>query len=166
VTCQPVPSTTYCGSENTPDTEKDRRRTKQFRACDITFYDKNHTIIPNTAPLATLYTAAKAAMRITNQKNGTRGSIISHDISLTKACPIRALARRVHTIINHPQCTAGDLISTYYSSHSKWPRPLQACDKNTMIKSAVRVLHLDKKDSPQKPSAAIPYGRAGQWPCT
>jgi hypothetical protein len=46
----------------------DRRCTKHFRACDITFYDSSHTIIPNTAPLDKLYTAAKAAMRITNQR--------------------------------------------------------------------------------------------------
>jgi hypothetical protein len=134
--------------EYTGHCKKDHRPTKQFRACDITFYDKNHTIIPNTAPLAMLYTAAKAAMRITNQKNGTRSSIISHDVSLTKACPIRALAQRVHTIINHPQCTGGDIISTYYSSHSKRARLLQAFDINTMIKSAVRALQLDKKGFP------------------
>jgi hypothetical protein len=71
--------------EYTDHRRKDRRQTKQFWACDITFYNCQHTIIPNTAPLAQLYTATKAAMRITNQKNGTRGSIISHNISLTKA---------------------------------------------------------------------------------
>jgi integrase len=119
-----------------------------IRACDITFYDHTHTIIPNTAPLATLYTAKKAAMRITNQKNGTRGSIVSHDVSLTKACPVRALARRVHSIMTHPQCTALDIISTYYSPTAKCPRPLQSSDINTMIKSAVRALQLDKKGFP------------------
>jgi integrase len=134
--------------EYTGHRKKDRRRTKQFRACDITFYDRTHTIIPNTAPLTTLYTATKAAMHITNQKNGTRGSIISHDISLTKACPVRALARHVHSIMTHPQCKATDIISTYYSPTSKRPRPLQSSDINTMIKSAVRALHLDKKGFP------------------
>jgi hypothetical protein len=100
--------------EYTGHCKKDWRHTKQFQACDITFYDhSSHTIIPNTAPLATLYTAAKAAMRITNQKNGTRGSIISHDISLTKACPVRTLAQRVHSIMNHPQCNKATGIITH-----------------------------------------------------
>jgi hypothetical protein len=134
--------------EYTGHRQLDRRRTKQFRACDITFYDSSHTIIPNTAPLDKLYTAAKAAMRITNQKNGTRGSIISHDTSHTKACPVRALARRVHSIMQHPQCTPTDIISTYYSSISHRPRPLQASDINTMVKTAVRALKLDKQGFP------------------
>ena len=132
--------TSHCKSEN--------RRTKQFRACDITFYNKYFNIIPNSAPLNILYTAAKATMRITNQKNGTRGSLISHDASGTKACPIRALARRVHHIMSHPQCTDHDIISTYHSTTSKRPRPLQAGDINKMIKSAIRTLRLDEKGFP------------------
>jgi hypothetical protein len=134
--------------EYTGHRKKDRRRTKQFRACDITFYDHQHNIIPNTAGLTTLYTARKAAMRITNQKNGARGSIISHDTSNTKACPVRALARRVHTILTIPKCTNLDIISTYYSPAAKGPRPLQAGDINKIVKSAVRALHLDKKGFP------------------
>jgi hypothetical protein len=146
--------------EYTGHGRNDRRRTKQFRACDITFYDQNHTIIPNTAPLDTLYTAAKAAMRITNQKNGTRGSIISHDTSNTLACPVRALARRVHSIMNNPSCTPEDIISTYQSSRARRPLPLQASDMNTMVKTAVRALQLDKKGFP--PNAVSSHSlRAG-----
>jgi hypothetical protein len=134
--------------EYTSHRKSENRRTKQFRACDITFYDKHFNIITNSAPLSILYTATKATMRITNQKNGTRGSLISHDASGTKACPIRALARRVHHIMSHPQCTDHDIISTYYSTTSKRPRPLQAGDINKMIKSAVRALRLDEKGFP------------------
>jgi hypothetical protein len=127
---------------------KDQRRTKQFQACDITFYNCNHTIIQNTAPLAQLYMATKAAMRITNQKNGTRGSIISHNISLTKACPVRALEPRVHHIMSTAQCSATDIISTYYSPTTKHPCPLQSSDIKSMIKSVVRALNLDKRGFP------------------
>jgi hypothetical protein len=134
--------------EYTGHRKGERRRTKQFRAGDVTFYDRHHNIIPNDAPLETLYTAAKATMRITNQKNGTRGSLISHDASGTTACPVRALARRIHHIMSHPQCTEDDIISTYHSPQAKRPRVLQAGDINTMIKSAVRSLHLDKKGFP------------------
>jgi hypothetical protein len=45
-----------------------RRTSKQFRACDITFFDARDNIIPNTAPLHILYTATTAVMRITNKK--------------------------------------------------------------------------------------------------
>ena len=122
--------------EYTGHRKKDRRRTKQFRACDVTFYDAHYTIIPNTASLDTLYTANKAVLRITNQKNGTRGRRISHDTSGTPACPVRALARRVHYIMHHPQCTETDIISTYSSTPANQPRPLQASDINKIIKSA------------------------------
>jgi hypothetical protein len=134
--------------EYTGHRKKDRRRTKQFRVCDITFYDRSHNIIPNTASLDVLYTARKAAMRITNQKNGSRGSIISHDTSGTKACPIRALAHCVHTILNHTMSSGTDIISTYYSPSAKRSIPLQAGDINTMVKTAVRALHLDKQGFP------------------
>jgi hypothetical protein len=68
-------------------------------------------------------------MRITNQKNGTRGSRISHTVSRTKACPVKALVRRVHYIMNHPaQCFADDIISTYLSNCVKRTRPLQSSD--------------------------------------
>jgi hypothetical protein len=63
--------------EYTGHKTKESRRTNQFRACDIIFYDANDDIIPNTAPL----TATVAIMRITNQKNGMRGSRMSHTTS-------------------------------------------------------------------------------------
>jgi hypothetical protein len=134
--------------EYTAHRQRERRRTRQFRACDIIFYDSNDNILPNTAPIHLLNTATTAVMRITNQKNGTRGSRISHTTSGTKACPVRALARRVHYIMNHPECTEEDIISTYYSPRTRSARPLQSRDINTMIKSAVSLLGLDKKGFP------------------
>jgi hypothetical protein len=134
--------------EYTGHRRKEKRRTKQFRACDIIFYDGSDTIIPNTAPLSTLYSATTAVMRITNQKNGTRGSRISHTPSGTRACPVRALARRVHYIMTHPECKETDIISTYFSPVSKSARPLQSSDINKLIKKAVVMLGLDKKGFP------------------
>jgi hypothetical protein len=95
----------------------ERRRTKQFRICDVLFYGADEKIIPNTAPLHELSTATTAVLRITNQKNGTRGSRISHSTSGTKVCPVRALARRVHDILSHQESSMTDIISTYYSPH-------------------------------------------------
>ena len=77
--------------EYTSHRRNDRRCTQQFQVCDVTFYTAYHTIIPNPADLSILSTAARAAMHITNQKNGARGSIISHDTSNTIACPVQAL---------------------------------------------------------------------------
>jgi len=134
--------------EYTGHGKKAKRRTKQFRACDITFFDAHDNIIPNTAPLHILYTATTAVMRITNQKNGTRGSRISHTTSGTTACPVKALGRRVHYIMNHPECNEEDIISTYYSPRTRSARPLQGGDINKMIKTAVSLLGLDKKGFP------------------
>jgi hypothetical protein len=134
--------------EYTSHRRNDRRRTQQFRVCDVTFYDHTHTIIPSTAPLLTLLTAAKATMRITNQKNGARGTIISHDTSNTVACPVRALARCVHHILSHPLGSTQDIISTYYSSATKTLRCLQAGDINRILKTAVVAISLDKKGFP------------------
>jgi hypothetical protein len=134
--------------EYTGHRKKEQRRTKQFRACDIIFYDSTDTIIPNSSPLPTLYSATTAVMRITNQKNGTRGSRISHTPSGTPACPVRALARRVHYIMDHPQCTDQNIISTYFSPITKSARPLQLSDINKLIKKAIILLGLDKKGFP------------------
>jgi hypothetical protein len=134
--------------EYTGHRRKEKRRTKQFRACDIIFYDGSDNIIPNTSPLTQLYCATTAVMRITNQKNGTRGSRISHSPSGTVACPVRALARRVHYIMSHSECTEKDIISTYISPITKEARPLQSGDINKLIKNAVVLLGLDKKGFP------------------
>ena len=134
--------------------------TKQFRACDVIFYDSHDNILPNSSPLHTLYTATTAVMRITNQKNGTRGSRISHTTSGTRACPVMALARRVHYIMNHTECTDTDIISTYYAAQTRSARPLQAQDMNKLVKSAVSLLGLDKKGFP--PAAVSSHSlRAG-----
>jgi hypothetical protein len=94
--------------EYTSHRKQDRRRTKQFRTCDITFYDAQQQIIPNTSTLNTLYSATRAVMRITNQKNGTRGSRISHDrqvknqgLPRTSPCSPCALHPFSHSVLSH-----------------------------------------------------------------
>jgi hypothetical protein len=126
----------------------------------VVFYGADEKIIPNTAPLHELYRATTAVLRITNQKNGTRGSQISHSTSGTKACPVRALAQRVHAVLSHPDGKPDDIISTYYSPHAHAMRPLQAGDINKLVKASVVVLGLDKKGFP--PTAVSSHSlRAG-----
>jgi hypothetical protein len=55
-----------------------------------------------------------ATMQIDNQKNGMRGGTIHHDAIHTNHCPIQALACRVHHIMQHPNGSPDDIISTYY----------------------------------------------------
>jgi hypothetical protein len=129
--------------EYTSDRKDERRRTKQFRACDITFWDVNHFAIPNDSPLEVLYTAASATMTIDNQKNGTRGGLINHSALHTNYCPIRALARRVHHIMHHMSGQSIDIISTYFTTKGT-AKVLASSAINTEVKVAVVALGLDK----------------------
>jgi hypothetical protein len=85
----PLHSIFFCESASTPVTARTRKVV-------ITFFDAHDNIIPNTAaPLHIIYyTATTAVMHITNQKNGARGSRISHTTTGMKACPVQALSRR------------------------------------------------------------------------
>jgi hypothetical protein len=77
-----------------------RTRTVQFRVQDVTFRQKNGTVISNTAPLAQLLQAASVTLWLDNQKNGQRGATIHHTSCPTWFCPVKALARRVASILS------------------------------------------------------------------
>ncbi len=68
---------------------------------DITFRDTNGHLIPNSAPLLTLYTAQNATLKIPNQKNGVKGQCINQEATGTDMCPLKSLARRVHHVMSH-----------------------------------------------------------------
>ena len=143
--------------EYTHTNEKQRRRTKQFRAKDVTFWDSTGAVIPNTAPLATLAQAAEATLSISNQKNGTRGSLIHHEANHELSCPVAALARRVHHIM--ARGVADDMLGTYFNPHG-YKMHIVAGDINKAIKLAVTSLGLEKKGFP--PSAVSSHSlRAG-----
>jgi hypothetical protein len=77
-----------------------RTRTEQFRVQDITFR-RNDLVIPNTAPLDQLALAESVTLYfyLDNQKNGQRGATIYHNACPTWFCPVKALARRVSSIM-------------------------------------------------------------------
>jgi hypothetical protein len=131
--------------EYTKHGSKDNRRTKQFRACDVTFYDNDHNIIPNTSPLSTLLTAASVTMRLDNQKNGVRGAMIHHTALRSTYCPLRALARRVHHIMNHPNGRPTNIISTYFTYKTSTGVVPTSTPINSAVKTAVRALGLEKQ---------------------
>ena len=75
-------------------------RTVQFRVQDVTFRRADGTVIPQTAPLIQLLAADSATLHIDNQKNGQRGATILHTACQSPwFCPIKALARRVTSIL-------------------------------------------------------------------
>lgn len=77
-----------------------RTRTVQFRVQDVKFRDANGVVIPNTAPLPQLLLATSVVLWLDNQKNGQRGATIHHTAcASTWFCPVKALARRVTSIM-------------------------------------------------------------------
>lgn len=120
---------------------KHRKRTQRFRIKDIIFRRRDHSIIPNTAPLNELYTAAYATLQISNQKNGSRGQCIHNECTGHITSPVRALARRVANIMafTNNQNTA---ISTYYNPVTKQSSQLYPSHVSKTIKQTILDLGL------------------------
>ncbi len=125
--------------EYTLTNPKQKRRTKQFRVCDVTFW-KDGTILPSTSPRQVLLTADSATLTITNQKNGTKGQVIHHGCTATQHSPITALARRVAHILGHTTDVTTPLC-TYYAK--KQAKHIRATDINANVKNAVKALGLE-----------------------
>jgi hypothetical protein len=75
-------------------------RTVQFRVHDITFRQADGIVLANTSPLGVLMTAASVTLWMDNQKNGQRGATIHHTACAGWFCPVKAGARRIHSIIS------------------------------------------------------------------
>ena len=68
-------------------------RTVQFTVGNVGFH-KNNKILPRNSPLALILTADQCTLKITNQKNGRLGQIISHETILNDMHgPVKAVAR-------------------------------------------------------------------------
>ena len=84
-----------------------RKRTRQFRVKDVTFfrYDEAGMLValPRNATKADIMTADAATLRISNQKNGHAGACVHHQalVGRGERCPVRALGRRVCHIKRH-----------------------------------------------------------------
>jgi hypothetical protein len=78
-----------------------RTRTVQFRDQNVTFRRADGTITPRSSPIAELLQAASATLWLNNQENGQRGATIYHEANLSAwFCPVKALARRVASILS------------------------------------------------------------------
>jgi hypothetical protein len=87
-----------CVGEYTMPRRNVRTRTEQFCVQDVTFR-LNDLVIPNTAPLDQLALAESVKLYFDNQKNGQRSATIYHTACPTSFCPVKALARRVSSIM-------------------------------------------------------------------
>lgn len=131
--------------EYTWHSDREARRTKQFRVKDVTFWDADGSVIPNDAPLFALTQAASATLSISNQKNGTRGSLINHEANDAISCPVKALARRVHHILTYGLDT--EILGTYFNAKGRQCK-LVSRNINDAVKTAVVALNLVKRGFP------------------
>ena len=117
-------------------------RTVQFRLADIAF-KRDNEILPRDAPIETLLTATAATLRLDNQKNGIRGSLIHRDAMRdADACPVKALVRRFVHLRDHG-AHKHELLCTYWDElgnklHVRDSDILQA------VRATVVQLKLDK----------------------
>ena len=127
--------------EYTLTSSKKRKRTVQFQLQNITLR-KNGQAIPHTAPLHDLLQADEATLKITNQKNGTKGQCIHNECTGTKYSPIKSLARRIAHIMTH----GGDkhsLISAFCEKHGNVKQITQSVINST-VKDAASSIGLYK----------------------
>ena len=107
-----------CVGEYTSSRTRGLRRTKQFRVRDVSFH-QNGEILDPSGDLAVLQSATGATLKLTNQKNGVRGSCVhQHAISNTNLCPVRALARRVNHVFSNGG-SGDDMLCTFFDHHKE-----------------------------------------------
>ena len=100
--------------EYTQKSKKSNSRTVQFRLSDIAFKNGD-TIIPPSAPPSHFPQATAATLRLSNQKNGIRGSLIHRSACPNgdPYCPVRALARR-YLHLRDNNAIPFDLLSAFW----------------------------------------------------
>jgi hypothetical protein len=101
-------------------------------------------VLPRTSPLAELLTSDAATLKISNQKNGRMGETIHQKAINIDACPIKALAYRVHHILSNGG-TNDSLICTYYQSENEEPEHVSSKDIISMLHAAAKTLQLEKQ---------------------
>ena len=131
--------------EYTSSRTRGLRRTKQFRVRDVSFH-RNGEILDPSGDLAVLLSATGATLKLTNQKNGVRGSCVhQHAISNTNLCPVRALARRVNHILANGG-SGDDMLCTFFDHQGKGV--VMDRDITTMVRLAAVDLKLAERGFP------------------
>ena len=90
-----------------------------------------------------LETADSCTLKITNQKNGRMGQTIHHSAIKDKLnCPIRAIARRVHHVLNNGGSTANYICDVKTTTATTGWYQITAADMRMQIRLAVTTLKL------------------------
>lgn len=121
--------------------KKRTTRTVQFTVNCIGFF-KDGKRIPRSAPLTELIQADQATMKITNQKNGRMGQTIHHHATNTIDCPVKALARRVHHILQHTT-DGSHLLCDYFENNQC--KSITSTQLRNTLRQAVKDLNLHEQ---------------------
>ena len=133
--------------EYTCRNRKGNTRTVQFRFQDIAFKADNY-ILPLQSSTSTLMTATGGTLRLSNQKNGIRGSLIHRSYigeGNTRYCPVRALVRRFDHLRSN-KAHADDLLSTYWDHNGQ--HHIRPDDIMDAIRVAAQQLKLENQGIP------------------
>ena len=126
--------------EYTRKSKKGNTRTIQFRLCDVAFKNGN-SIVDRNAPASAIMAATAATLRLSNQKNGVRGSMVHRCATGGKFCPVMAVARRyLHMRDNNAD--DNDIISSFWDHLGQGH--VTDGDMRVAIRRAVIALRLDK----------------------
>jgi hypothetical protein len=116
-------------------------RTKQFCVGNVGFFRKGK-ITPRTSPIETLLACDSATLKITNQKNGRMGDTIHQKAIDIDACPVKALAHRVHDILSNGD--TNDSLLCSYKHNSKWHN-ITSAEIIKLVRASARQLNLHKQ---------------------
>ena len=118
-------------------------RTVQFTVASIGFFKDNKELL-KTSPLSLLLDADYAVLRITNQKNGRMGDVITHETHRSNPNgPIQALARRVHHILDNGG-TSTTLLCDYLDDEGLW-HSITPDHMRSNLRIAVKKLRLHER---------------------
>ena len=132
------------GGEYTFVNPKQRCRTRQFRVCDVIFWNGSN-ILPHSLPIDILLReTTEGTLNISNQKNGKRAQTIHQETTNTLPCPVHALIRQVKHILQHTNDTS-TIISTFFSQKYPKGRALRTGSVTRALQTAVTHLRLDRQ---------------------
>jgi len=116
-----------------------KRRTQQFRLCDIKFFANGQEIKPNQLPTHGDHINL-VSLTINNQKNGKRGETLSHH-ALTngnECCPVRAVVARARDMVRDG-ASADTLICAFRETLTSPWQQVRGSDIVGLVKDAVRL---------------------------
>ena len=127
-----------------------KKRTRQFRAKDITFFKKmkdgGMMLLPRDAPDKDILAADGATLWISNQKNGHKGQSISQQkMQGTRPCVVRSLARRYIHIRRHSK-SGNAMICSYWDEMGR--ADVTDRDISFAVKFAAAMLDYPKRGIP------------------